>query len=567
MEISPVALGRRFRNVGRLVQIVNVFAKHGLWPLVQRLGIPSWLTPDQIREAEALARAEGASEAGLQMPARIRRSLEELGPAFVKLGQILAVREDLLPPNFVEEFRKLHHNVAALPFSEIHAILRAELGETKMRRFETLVERPLAAGSIGQVHEAILKDRTRVVVKVQRPNIHGAIAGDLALMQDAALLVEKFFPESRSLRPTSIVAELTRTLLGELDFVREAGTTAKFKTNFAGTSHIQIPDVFWELSTSKVLTLSFIEGISAWDRERIVASGLTPSLLVDRGITAFLQMAFVDGFFHGDLHPGNILVLPENRVGFIDFGVAVQISRGVRERLAGFLMALVQEDYESMAVYVMEMSDIGPNFNSELFQHEIANTLAPYVGLQLSELRSGKHLWELAKIAARHDAPLPVELIVFLKTLATFEGIGVHLDPSFDVLGACQKFTKTMVKEMYSPEAIRRQGVLVARDLASLARYAPLQIRRLLRSAVDGSFTINTTSSDLRELAGAVDRSSSRLAVSVVVGALLVGSSILTYAKPDETAWLPTSMIGVSGFALAGVLGLYVVGSILRGRR
>ncbi len=574
MDITArgLQISRGIRHAGRLAQITNVFARHGLWSVFEAIGIKSWLTPEQVREAEEISKSEPGegSQAPVEIvqaqgaPARLRSALEELGPAFVKLGQVLATREDLLPKAHIDELRKLHSGVSSISFEIIKAVLQSELGEQKLAKFASIEAKPIAAGSIGQVHAATLQDGRRVVIKVQRPNIIGQVETDLALMEVLAGLIEKYLPETRTMRPRATIQEFTRATLAELDFIREGGNTTKVAANFAGKKYAEVPEVIWELTTPRVLTLQFLDGVSISDKERMLQQGNDPSMLLNHSLNIFLQMVFVDGLFHGDLHPGNLLSLPGNHVGVIDCGLVVSLGRAARERLAGLLMALVNEDYETMVSHFVELADPDPGFDMEAFQHEVANALAPFVGLKLSEMRTGRLLWDFGRIAARHGAPMPRELIMFLRTLVSFEGISTRLDPNFDIFATCQKFAGELVSHMYSKENLQRQGLMIARDMANLARSAPRQIRSLLRTAIEGNAVLNVESESLRGLTVAVNRAVSRLAISIIIGALLIASSILIYARVGgEYNHIP--VLGLVGFAFAGVLGLYVIWSMFRG--
>lgn len=568
---KSLQLGRRIKHMGRLAHIVNVFARHGLWSVAERLGLQSWLTPEQVRQAEELSR-EGGGEQNAEisevmgLPARIRRSFEELGPAFVKLGQVLAVREDLLSKEYIDELCKLHFNVQALPYAAIRQVLRDELGEEKLKQFASIEETPLAAGSIAQVHRATLHSGEQVVVKVQRPGIEQQIRVDLSLMEEVATLVEKFIPEARIARPVATVNEFRRGIVSELDFVREAGNISKIARNFGQWEDIVVPQVFWKLTTPRVITQSLLQGMPAWDRERIVAGGLKPEILVERGLGMFLKMVFVDGLFHGDLHPGNLLAMPNNMVGVLDFGLVVHLSKATREHLAGLLIALIDEDFHRAVSHYVELADPAVDFNAETFEHEVGNAVAPFIGLALEDVRTGRLLWDLARVAARHGAPMPQELIIFIKTLISFEGIGKNLDPSFDVLKASEKYSSDIVAELYSPENLKQQGMMIARDLTQLAKNGPFLVRRLLRAALEGDLSVTVKSEEMNRLAIAVDRSSSRMSISLIIASLIVGSSILTFSgKGQELSTMP--VVGLAGFALAGLLGFYIVWSVLRGGR
>lgn len=555
-------LRKRIRNMGRFVQIVNVFARHGYGTLLDRLEMRRVLSDDELADIKNVRETTNTPTTDAPLggvPARLRKSLEELGPAFIKLGQILAVREDLVPAEFTAELRKLHSNVQSLPFEVIMQRLREELGEEKLAQFANIDPKPLAAGSIAQVHAATLTTGESVVVKVQRPSIALQVETDLDLMLNFAELFERYIPESRFARPRAIVQSLSEALIAELDFIREASNMTKMAANFSELAHIHIPDVFWPLTTARVLTLERMSGISADDRDQMLSKGIDVKLLVQRGLQMFLKMVFVDGFFHGDLHPGNILAKEHAEIALLDFGMTVRISRRTRENLAGMLVALTREDFDGMMRHYLEMAELDPTTDVHRFQHEIANAVSPYIGLSLQQSRSGKLLWDLARIAARHNTPFPQDLIIFVKTMATFEGVGTRLDPDFNMMELCGEFASDLLAEIYSPRYVQDQAITIAQDVAGLMRHAPMLMRRILNAALDGHLKLNVQSDEAARLGRAIDRGSSRLAIAIVVGALLIGSSILVFASGNSQP-----VIGLGGFILAGVLSLYVVISILR---
>lgn len=563
MDISSfhIPFRKRIRNMGRFAQIVNVFARHGYWSVLERLDMRGVLNDQELKDAETSAASDVPPESSslVGVPARLRKSLEELGPAFVKLGQILSVREDIVPPELAVELRKLHSNVQSLPFHIIQQRLSEELGPEKLTRFKFIDPRPLAAGSIAQVHLATLDTGEEVVVKVQRPSIAQQVETDLDLMMTFAEMFERYIPESRSLRPTALVQSLADAVISELDFIREASNMTKMAANFSDVDHIHIPKVHWHLSTTRVLTLERMTGIAADAKEDMLEAGIDVKTLVSRGLEMFLKMVFVDGFFHGDLHPGNILAKADAEIALLDFGMVVRLSRRTRENLAGVLVSLSKEDYEAMVYHYLEIVDISPQTDVHKFQHDIANTISPFIGLSLQQSRTGKLLWDLAKIAARHNAPFPQDLIIFVKTMATFEGVGTRLDPEFDLMKLCGAFASGLLQEIYSPKYVQEQALSIARDLSGLMRQAPMMTRRLMNSALDGQLRLNVHSDEVSRVAKALERGSSRLAVSIVVGALLIGSSILVFASGSTQP-----IIGMGGFILAGVLGIYIVGSVLR---
>jgi ubiquinone biosynthesis protein len=571
---SGIKFGQRIRNMGRMAQVTNVFARNGLYSLFEEIGVKSWLRPEDARKAKEIARQQGDTQDDERTslteisgaPARLRLTFEELGPAFVKLGQLLAVREDLLPKAFCEELSKLHSGVSTLPYSEIKKILDEELGPDILSGFSKINETPLAAGSIAQVHEATLSTGEEVVIKVQRPGIVPTINTDLNLMEDLAGLIEKYIPEARFARPQSVVTEFKRATLTELDFVREAGNISKIAINFANENYLKVPTVHWKFSSSRIVTMTKMIGEFPNDREQLIAANINPELLVERGLNAFLKMVFLDGLYHGDLHPGNILALPDTKVGLIDFGVVVHISRSMRENLAGLLVAIVDEDYERAVMHYMEMADPALDFDASSFEHEIANAIAPFIGLSLGELGAGHLFWNIAGVAARHGAPMPQELIVFVRTLSSFEAIGRKLDPNFDVLSAAKSFSGEIAKEIYAPDKVKAQALMLARDAAQLAKHAPYQIRRLLRAALEGDLNLNINSGDMADFSVALDRASSRLSLSFIIAALIIGSSILTFARVGKELY-SLSVFGLGGFALAGLMAFFLFINLIRGSR
>lgn len=565
-----IPLRRQIRNMGRFAQIVNVFARHGYWSVLERMEMRKVLNAEEIEEATSRSQEAQRNDANPTLrlegiPARLRKSFEELGPAFVKLGQVLAVREDILPKEFTDELRKLHSKVETLPFEVIKQRIQDELGPQKFAQLISIDPKPLAAGSIAQVHSAQLADGTTVVIKIQRPGIKQLIETDLDLMTTIAELMEKYIPESRFMRPSAMVQALSDALTAELDFVREAGSMSKMAANFKDIQHIHFPTVYWNLSTSKVLTLSHMDGLPADDRDRMVAAGIDVKLLMSRGMGMFMKMVFVDGFFHGDLHPGNILAKPNSEIGLLDFGLVIRLSSRTRENLAGLLLSLAREDYEGMVNYYLEIADPSSNLDVAKFQHEVANAIAPFVGLTLKQTQSGALLWDLARIAAKHHTPFPQDLIVFVKSMATFEGVGTRLDPDFDVMDHVEEFAGEILAELYSPKRFQEQALAIGRDVASLMRHAPIQTRKLLNAALDGQLRISVGSPDVMRLTKSIDRTGSRLAVAIIVGALLIGSSILTYAS--ASAQVNLGIVGAGGFVVAGVLALYIVISIMRSGR
>jgi ubiquinone biosynthesis protein len=510
---------RSLKSAKRLAQILQEFAKHGFGTLIERLGLTRYLGGKPVT---AGALGESLETAQLQrVGQRLTRALQNLGPAFVKLGQILATRKDILPEEITAELSSLHSEVDTLPWSVIEKELDETLPDWK-NLFVKFDQEPLAAGSIGQVHRATLQDGSDVVLKIRRPGVHKLVKQDLELMKLIAELMEQYLPDLQYMRPLRTIQEFSRGLLVELDFSKEAAHTEKFRKNFDGNENIHFPKVHWDHSSESILVLEFLNG-SVLSQNPSLEQPLRKSI-VKNGCEMFLQMAYVDGFVHGDLHPGNMMVLPDGKIGVLDSGVAVLFPQSARESLAWLMVSLVQEDFQSAALAYAELVDPGPSFDISAFEHDAANLISPLVGLDLGNVQTGKLMWELAKLGAKHQAPFPGDLILFLKTIATFDAIGRKLDPDFDLLTASQSYAQTIRQQLYGTDELKKQGLVIARDLGKLARYAPLQVRQILHAAVRGQLKVQT------ELVGAEGFSKhvSKAGYAIALGLCMLGVILAT---------------------------------------
>ena len=553
---QPSTISSRFRSAKRLTQVIQVFAHHGFWSLVEKSKLQNSLTKVEQKEIEQSAQTEGQKEVQrLTAAARLRIAFEDLGPAFVKLGQILASRDDLVPPHIVDELSKLHSSVAAMPFSDVMRVLEEELDKRALASITSIEEKPLAAGSIGQVHLAHLDDGSTIVLKIQRPGILKVIKGDLELMSQVAQDLEKYLPELRPYRPAVLISELNFALLGELDYLREAANTEKINKNFEKDDSIVLPKVIWNFTTSKVLGLEFLKG------EKMPSTPQpNADIIISKGLEMFLKMVAVDGEYHGDLHPGNLLLLSGSRLGVIDFGLTVRLSSFQRLLIAEIFVSLIEGDCDRLARAMVEMGDPSPDFDYDAYNSDLLNTLGPYMGGSISNVKTGKLLFDFSKVSAKHGVPLPRSLFLVLKTLASFESVGRRLDPSFDVMRLCEKHVHVLKLQINQTKEVKHQLESIAKDLASLARIAPFQLRKLLKSAVAGDLRLNISNDSTMELAVQISKASSRIAISVILTGTILASSMLVSISDQ---W---KHLGIAGYILSGVLGLFVVFSIILNR-
>lgn len=540
-------IGQAVKNVQRLRHIVAVFARHGFEDVLDRMDLgrfmPKRFAPSLAEPAEERTTAE-----------RLRRALEELGPTFVKLGQLLSSRPDLVPQSFIEELTRLQDNVQIIPFDRVRKVVESELGRRLEEAYASFDEKPLAAASIGQVHAATLPTGEKVVVKVQRPDIQKIIETDVSLMQFLAGLLERYVPEARVANPRVFVEEFFQTLEYELDFVIEAANITKMSENLASVPEVVFPKVYKSHSTTKVLTMERFEGIRVNDVAALDQAGVDRKFIVSAGARAFFKSVLIDGLFHGDLHAGNLFILPGNRLGVIDFGIVGRLSDRARNQLANMVMALLTEDYENLCYMYAELGSASASIDFDNFQREVRNTLSPYMGLPLNEINLGRVLVEATKIAARYRIQVPGDWMIVFKAILTLEGMGRKLDPQFDLLATGRELVQELVKNQYSVERISKDLLWVAKDVAALLQVLPRQLRWMFRKLNANDFAIEIRSPELRRMRDQLDTNGQRMSLSVVIAGLFIAASIALQFSADG--------VRLAGYPLAAVL-LFGLGGLL----
>jgi len=530
---TGLQIGQAVKNVQRLRQIVGVFGRHGFGDVVQRMDLgkflPAKFTPVTV---------EGDAE--LSTPMRLRQAFEELGPTFVKLGQLLSTRPDVVPESFIEEFTKLQDNVQPLSFEKVREVVERELKRPLSEAYASFGEKPLAAASIGQVHEAVLHTGEKVVVKIQRPEIERMIEVDVSLLAFLAGLLEKYIPETKLFGPKTVVDEFFRTLSYELDYVVEANNMAKIAQNMTSMPEVVIPTVYKSLSTSKVLTLERLEGVRVNDLKALEAAGIDRRRIVQIGTRAFFKAVVMDGLFHGDLHGGNLFVLPGNRLGIIDFGIVGRLSEKSRGQLATMVMSLLTEDYENLCYTYAELGAAGPSIDFESFERDVRNTLAPYIGLSLDQLNIGKILIEATKVATRYEIKIPGDWMIIFKAILTIEGMGRTLDPSFDMMTEGRVLIGDLVKNQYSMQRLTKDAMWIARDAVALLQILPRQLRWMFKKFNSNDFAFEIKSPELVAIRREMEASSRRTSASVLAaGCLIAGSLALQHAESQTVLDYP----------------------------
>ncbi len=546
------------RDLPRLHEITSVLIRFGLGDLVRAVGIGNILE----RAGRMLHWKETGETAHEETPVRVRRALEELGPTFVKLGQVLATRVDVFPPNWIAEFEKLQSEVPPVPFESLLPELEEALGGSPFEIFVDLWPEAVAAASIAQVHYAKLPSGEPVVLKIRRPGIRAKIEADLRILYHIATLVELEIPDSRRYRPRQIVEQFAKSLKRELDLAMEARNLERFATHFAGDENIVIPKVYWEWTSEVMNVQERIDGIHGNSLAEIEVAGLDRKVLASRGADAVLKMILVHGFFHADPHPGNVFYLPGNRLAMLDFGMVGRLPEIRRDQIVDLLAALSRKDDDALLDVLLEW--VGDATVDEVkLASDVNELVSNYEDMQLKDMRFGVLLGELTAIIREHSLVLPSDLTLLFKALVTLEGLGRQLDPEFHMVDHLGPFVRQVITDRYSPHALQKRAKRHLKDLFSLATGLPRDVARLLKEARRGRFKIDLDLKRLDHFGHQLDRSTNRLTMGILTASLVIGSSIVMTVKGGPTLFgLP--LFGFIGFMLAFVNSMWILFSIWR---
>ncbi|MDO9030678.1 MAG: AarF/UbiB family protein [Hydrogenophaga sp.] len=547
------------RDMGRLNTILGVLIRHGFGDSVRRLGLA-----DRLERAGHVLKWEHAADlARLEPPVQLRLTLEELGPTFVKLGQILAGRADLFGPDYIAEFEKLHSQVPAVPLEILLPQLREDLGgepDTVFARFDV---EPLAAASIAQVHRAQLHDGTEVVVKIRRPGITETIEADLRLLARLAAIAEAEIPALKPYRPQQLVRELARSLKRELDLASECRNAERIAANLASLPWIVVPKVHWAHTKERVNVQDFVHGTAGNQLDQLDALGLDRSLLAKRGAQAVLKQIVEDGLFHADPHPGNVIYLEGNRIAFIDFGMVGRLSVRRREELLNLLLGLVERNPQTVADVLLDWTGDEYGVNLSLLETEIETFVDQYHGVPLAQLNLGEMLADVTTILREHHLGLPSDMALLIKAFITLEGMGRGLDPGFHMTSEALPMLKRVVRARYEPKVVAHRAWQTLRRTLAVAEQLPHDVSRLLRNARRGRVHVGIELAHLKRVGDQIDRAANRLTMALVIAALIIGSSIVMTVQGGPTLFgLPA--FGFLGFASAFVGGLWLVRAIWR---
>jgi ubiquinone biosynthesis protein len=546
MELHPI------RNILRLNRIVTVLIKYGFGGLVAELRLFPFFS---FLERVFILRRIGR---GLTVAERIRLVLEELGPTFTKLGQVASTRADLLPPEWLEELKKLQDMVPPFPFEEVKKVVEGSLKKSLEEVYATFERVPVASASIAQVHLATLKDGSKVAVKVRRPHIDRTIDADVMVMYTVAELLEKYVLAARRYRPREVVDEFSRVIHKELDLSIEGANITTFQRIFKDDPDVQIPGVYWDHTTTEVLTMERISGTPIDEVEKIKKKGHNVNEIAVRALHSFFKQVFDFGIFHADQHPGNIFVRDDGVIIYLDFGIVGRLDKASRNFIANMLYHLVKRDYYRMALLHKQLGLVSKDVDLHEFEDALRDITEPVFGKTLEQINISTLLMRLISTARRYQVKIQPNLLLLQKTMVVTEGVGRQLYPDINMWEVAKPLIyKWMIKERFSPRAVYERGREYTGELAETVINLPGQMHTLLGRAVGDELKIGFVHHRLDTVADELYNAGRRISTGIVVAALVVGSSIVgVFSGADASRLFGLPALSTVGFALAVFLGL-----------
>ncbi len=550
-----------YQDLKRYGHIVSVLVRHGFGDLLNRLKA-RYYVPWQRR----VFKKELKEIERLSTPERVRLAFEELGPTFIKFGQISSSRPDLLPQDFIKELSKLQDEVPPFPFGDAKAIIEDQIGRSLTGLFESFEEKPIAAASLAQVHRARTKAGDDVAVKVQRPKIENIIETDIRILHDLAALAERHLPESRYYEPVRIVDEFAKTIRRELDFVREGRNIDRFRKYFAGDKTVYIPKVYWDLTAPKVLTMEYIRGIKISELKQLEAAGMDRRMVAINGANLILKEIFEFHFFHADPHPGNIFVLENNVIAPVDFGMIGILDEEIAHQMGIMFTAIVEKDADSLVNVFLSIGLAPEPIDRSAFRLELADFLERYYEVPLQQLDIGIIINELMGIIRRYRLRFPSDLLMVTKVLVINEGVGTMLYPEFNIIEHARPYARKLMIRRLDPTRQLKEFSKLVEETFMLFKKLPSDVREILSKVRKDELGIRFEHRGLERITRELDRSSNRLSFAVVIAALIIGSSMVfqTEVGPKLFGY---PLLGLAGFLLASILGLWLLIGILRSGR
>ena len=554
-------LKRKIRIFRRYREIIEVLVKHGFGEVLGRMNVAA-----RLRIGKRQLFKKTSDLASKHYSERIRLALEELGPTFIKLGQVMSTRPFLIPVDLVLELAKLQDEVAPFEYEKVKEIIERELRQPLEQVFKSFDEKPVASASLAQVHRAVLQDGSKVAVKVQRPDVKKIMDVDMEILRDLAGLLERYIPESKRFDPSGQVSELAKVSRRECDFKFEARNMDIFKINFENMEKVRVPDVLWEYTTSKLLIAEFIEGSKISNLPELQRLGIDLQDLSRNGLRVVMKMVFEDKFFHADPHPGNLLVQDDGTLALLDFGMVGYISQSVVDFFTNLLMAAASWDARKIIHVILDFDLVPEDVDQLALETDLTELLYRYHKIPLGQIDMRALITDCMDIFYRHDVRLMSSFMILMKALMTAEEVARMLDPDINMIAEIEPYIRELASKRYKFSTFKDDLISTGSDLRELAITLPFDIKRITQKIRKGEMEVQFHHRGLEDLKDELYQSSKRVSLSLIIAAILVSAALLKRADLGLKI-LGFPVLSLLGFLLGGALSMWVIINILRSQR
>lgn len=553
-------VGKRYRHILRYQQIIGIILKYGFENIIGAMNIDRYIESG-LQLIPFVTPHEKVER--LSSNQRIRMALEELGPTFIKMGQVLSSRPDLIPLDLLNELSKLQDHVPEFDFDDVKTIIAAEFGKPYTDVFESMEEKPFASASIGQVHRARISSEKLVAVKIQRPGIQKTIEADLEIIHHLASIMENNIEEASIFNPVRIVEEFARTLETEIDYTIEASNIERMTQQFINDKTIHIPKVYTSESSQRVLTMEYIQGIKANDIEAIDKAGLDRKIITRRGADFIIKQVFEHGFFHADPHPGNIFILGKNCICPVDFGMTGFVDQSTRELFVDLIHSIATNNFKLSARLICQLGEYEKQPNLNQLEKDISFFVSTHLSKSLKYIKTAKMVNQFLELCAAHKLKIPPDFFLMIKAFTTIEGTAKKLDPDFNMVSHAAPYIKAAKFQKFSPSRLTEEFFGIAKESFRLMQIFPSDILEIMRLAKSGGLSFNMKIQGLDKLLNTQDQTSNRISFAIIIAALIIGSAMVINSHVPPI-FFGVSVIGIAGFTAAAFLGIWLLIAIIR---
>lgn len=552
--------GQTYQHIKRYRQIANVFVKYGFGYLMARTGIIN------ILPAGKVFRKNQKELGDLTPPKRVKLMLEELGPTFVKLGQILSIRPDIVPKEYIIELEKLQDEVPGFEFEKVKEQIEKELRRNINEVFSNFNENPIAAASIAQVHKAVLKNGQEVVVKVQRPNIVQLIKTDLEILGHMAALIEKHIPESKPYDPVGVVKEFSEAIKRELNFNKEARNMERFRKNFKGDLAVYVPRVYWDLTSEKIITIEYVKATKVSRVAVLDKLGINKEKTAKNIAESLMKQVFAHGFFHGDPHPGNVMVREDGRVVFVDFGMMGRVDEDTKYKMVDLIVSIIDKNAKKIVKTMLDIGMVSGDTDVKKLILDVEDMIEFYYGKSLKHIKLSQLINEMLNLTSKYKVKLPSNFTLLCKSIITVEGICRNLDPEFDIIQTSTPFVKQLLRQRYNIKNVIKTANDNLYELKEIFKTIPKLVREIEKKIKQENLKIDFEYKGLEKAVFEFNKMINRLVISMIISSIIVGSSLIVQAKVGPVIY-DIPIFGVIGFLAAGFLAVGLAISIWRSGR